>query len=234
MQPKNIVSHDDWVEARKALLAREKEFTRARDAISAARRELPWEKVETAYAFDGPEGRQTLDELFDGREQLMTYHFMLGPGWEVGCPSCSYLADQVEPAVVHLAARDVSFVAISSAPLDQIEAFRKRMGWNFKWLSSADTSFNRDFHVSFSQDEVDDGETYYNYRVGQFPATEAPGLSVFAKGDDGAVYHTYSTYGRGLDMFLTAYNYLDHAPKGRDEQDLPFSMAWVRHHDSYE
>ena len=234
MKPEKIVSHADWLAARKDLLAKEKEFTRARDAISAARRDMPWESVEAAYVFDGPAGTRTLSDLFDGRDQLMVYHFMKGPGWEAGCPSCSYLADHFDPAVIHLAQRDVSLVAVSRAPLAEIEPFRRRMGWTFPWYSSSGCDFNRDYHVSFTQEEIDGGEVYYNYERTGFPATEAPGLSVFALGDDGAVYHTYSTYGRGLDMFLTTYHFLDHAPKGRDEDGLPFSMDWVRLHNSYD
>lgn len=233
MQPKKVVSRKEWLDARMALLAREKEFTRARDAISAARRDMPWERVEEDYAFEGPDGPRSLSDLFDGREQLMVYHFMLGPGWEAGCPSCSFLADHFEPAVVHLAARDVTLAAVSSAPLAEIEAFRRRMGWAFAWLSSAGASFNRDYDVSFSPEEIDGGEVWYNYRQTAFPMTEAPGLSVFAKGDGGEIYHTYSTYGRGLDMFITAYHFLDHAPKGRSERGLAYPMEWVRHHDRY-
>lgn len=233
MQPTNIVSPEEWVTARRDFLAKEKAFTKARDDLSTARRELPWVRVEKDYVFGALGGEKSLDDLFDGRDQLMIYHFMLGPGWKQGCPSCSYLADQFDPAVIHLANRDVSLVSVSRAPLDEIEVFRKRMGWTFPWVSSFGNDFNRDFNVTFDQAEIDAGETYYNYKVTQFPEQEAPGLSVFAKGDDGAIYHTYSTYARGLDIFITAYNFLDHAPKGRDESDLPYSMAWIRHHDRY-
>jgi predicted dithiol-disulfide oxidoreductase (DUF899 family) len=233
MKPNTALSHDDWTAARKALLEKEKEFTRARDALSAARREMPWEKIDKDYVFDAKDGQRSLADLFDGRDQLMNYHFMLGPGWEQGCPSCSYLADHYDPAVIHLAQRDVSLVSVSRAPIGEIETFRKRMGWNFPWVSSFGSDFNFDYQASFGQAEMDAGEMYYNYRTTTFPASEAPGLSIFARGDDGAVYHTYSTYGRGLDIFITAYNYLDHAPKGRDEQDLTHGMSWVRHHDRY-
>lgn len=234
MKPAKIVSGEDWLAARTALLEREKEFTRARDELSAARRALPWVRIEKDYVFAAPDGEKSLADLFDGRDQLMIYHFMLGPDWEQGCKSCSYLADHFNPAVIHLAHRDVSFVSVSRAPIEKIEEFRKRMGWTFPWVSSHETDFNWDFNVSFEQAELDAGKTYYNYAVTRFPESEAPGLSVFARGDDGAVYHTYSTYGRGLDIFITAYNFLDHAPKGRDEQDLPYGMDWVRHHDRYE
>ena len=234
MQPSKIVSRQEWLDARIAFLDREKEFTRARDDLSAARRALPWVRVEKEYVFQSADGEKTLADLFDGRDQLMIYHFMLGPGWKQGCKACSYLADHFDPAVIHLAHRDVSFVSVSRAPLDQIAPFKERMGWTFPWVSSFGTDFNWDFNVSFEQAAVDAGETHYNYRLTRFPETEAPGLSVFAKDEDGHVYHTYSTYGRGLDIFISAYNFLDHAPKGRDEQDLPYGMDWVRHHDRYE
>ncbi len=229
-----IVSHEDWTEARKALLAKEKKLTRQRDALSRARRELPWERVEKAYTFDGPEGRESLAELFAGRSQLIVYHFMLGPGWQEGCKSCSFLTDHFEPAVVHLAHRDVTMIAVSKAPLAEIEAFRERMGWAFKWVSSFENAFNSDYHVSFSEDELARGEVYYNYAMTKFPGTEAPGLSVFLKDGDGQIFHTYSCYARGLDPLITAYNYLDLVPKGRDEDGLSFTMEWVRLHDSYE
>jgi len=234
MKPSHIVSPPEWLDSRIAFLEKEKAFTRARDELSAARRALPWVRVEKDYVFVSPDGEKSLANLFDGRDQLMIYHFMLGPDWKQGCKACSYLADHFNPAVIHLAHRDVSFVSVSRAPLDQIEPLKKRMGWTFPWVSSFGSNFNWDFKVSFEQTEVDAGETHYNYRRTGFPETEAPGLSVFAKGDDGAVYHTYSTYGRGLDIFITAYNFLDHAPKGRDEDGLPYGMDWVRHHDRYE
>ncbi len=234
MTPHNIVSHEEWVEARKDFLAREKEFNRMRDKLSAARRELPWERVEKDYVFDGPDGKVSLQELFDGRSQLIVYHFMFGPDWPEGCPSCSLLADHYEPAGVHLKQRDVTMVTISKAPLDKIEAFRERMGWEIKWLSSLENDFNRDYHVSFTPEEQATQDVYYNYQMGGFPMTEAPGVSVFAKGDDGAIYHTYSSYARGLDMFLGVYHLLDIVPKGRDEAALPFPMNWVRHRDRYD
>jgi predicted dithiol-disulfide oxidoreductase (DUF899 family) len=232
MPTQEVVSHEDWVEARKALLAEEKAFTRQRDALSRARRALPWERVEASYVFDGPDGEETLADLFADKGQLIVYHFMLGPGWQEGCKSCSFLADHFDPAVVHLAHRDVTLLAVSRAPYAEIAAFKERMGWRFKWVSSFGTAFNQDYHVSFSEDALQAGEVYYNYAMTQFPSTEAPGLSVFRK-DGGEIFHTYSCYARGLDMLITAYNYLDLVPEGRDEQDLAFTMEWVRLHDSY-
>ena len=230
MQPHQVVSQAEWLAARKALLAKEKEFSKQRDALGAARRELPWVKVEKSYAFDGPQGRETLADLFGGKSQLMVYHFMLGPGWAAGCPSCSFLADHFDGAAIHLAQRDVSFVVVSRAPLAEIAAYKKRMGWKFKWVSSYGSDFNHDFHVSFTPEEKETAE--YNHVKSGFPSEEAPGLSAFIK-QDGAVYHTYSTYARGLDMFIGAYHFLDVAPKGRDEGALPWSMAWVKRHDEY-
>ena len=229
-----VLPHDKWVEARKTLLDKEKAFTRARDELTAQRLALPWEKVEKSYSFVGPDGAESLADLFDGRSQLVVYHFMFGPGWDEGCKSCSFLADHFEPAVVHLNARDVSLVAVSRAPLEELEPYRKRMGWKFKWLSSHGTDFNEDFHVSFSQDDIDAKRAYYNYNTRAFPSTEGPGVSVFYQDGDGAIYHTYSAYERGLDMFITAYNYLDIVPKGRDEKGLSYTMEWVRRHDEYD
>jgi predicted dithiol-disulfide oxidoreductase (DUF899 family) len=226
-----VVSQDEWLAARKALLAKEKEFTTARDALSKQRRDLPWVKIEKNYVFDRPGGKETLTDLFGGKNQLVVYHFMLGPGWTAGCPSCSYLADHFDGANIHLAQRDVSLVVVSRAPLAEIEAYQKRMGWKFKWVSSYGTDFNHDFGVSFSKEEMA-GEVDYNYAKGKFPSEEAPGLSAFIK-NDGAVFHTYSAYARGLDILLGTYNFLDMAPKGRDEDALPWSMAWVRRHDEY-
>jgi predicted dithiol-disulfide oxidoreductase (DUF899 family) len=233
MQPHRIVSQEEWLAARKMLLAREKDLTRLRDQLSAERRALPWVKVEKRYVFDGPDGQETLAELFGGRSQLLVYHFMLGPGWEQGCPSCSYLADHIDGANLHLPHRDVTLLAVSRAPLAQIEAFKKRMGWRFKWVSSYRTDFNRDFHVSFTKEELANGKVDYNYDMVE-GHDELPGLSAFRKDEKGQVFHTYSAYARGLDTLIGAYNYLDLAPKGRDEADLPWTMAWVRHHDRYE
>jgi predicted dithiol-disulfide oxidoreductase (DUF899 family) len=234
MQPHKIVPHDEWLAARKAHLADEKAFTRARDALSKKRRELPWEKVERSYLFDGPNGKESLADLFGGKSQLIVYHFMLGPGWEAGCPSCSLLADHFDGMAIHLAQRDVAFVVVSRAPLAEIEKFKKRMGWKFKWLSSFGDDFNFDYQVSASPDEKATGKVTYNYELTTFPSEERPGASVFYKNAAAEVFHTYSTYGRGLDIFIGAYNFLDVAPKGRDEEGLAYGMAWVRHHDRYE
>jgi predicted dithiol-disulfide oxidoreductase (DUF899 family) len=229
-----VVSQEDWLAARRQLLSKEKEFTRLRDRLSTERRELPWVRVEKEYIFDTPDGKATFADLFDGRSQLMVYHFMFGPGWEQGCPSCSFLSDHIDGANWHLPHRDVTLVAVSRAPLAEIDAFKQRMGWRFKWVSSYGNDFNRDYHVSFTPDEMAQGEVYYNYGMGEFPSEEAPGISVFYKNPSGKVFHTYSAYARGLDMLVGAYNYLDLAPKGRDEAALPWTMAWVRHHDRYE
>jgi predicted dithiol-disulfide oxidoreductase (DUF899 family) len=227
-----VVSREDWLIARKELLKKEKEFTRLRDRLSAERRELPWVMVEKNYVFDGPDGKETLSELFEGRSQLMIYHFMFAPGWEQGCPSCSFVSDHIDGANWHLPQRDVTLLAVSRAPLAEIEAFRERMGWRFKWVSSHDNDFNYDFHVSFTKEELAKGKVRYNYDLVE-GYDELPGLSVFYKDENGDVFHTYSGYARGLDMLIGAYNYLDLAPKGRDEAALPWSMAWVRHHDRY-
>jgi predicted dithiol-disulfide oxidoreductase (DUF899 family) len=228
-----VVSPAEWLVARKELLRKEKEFTRLRDELSRQRRELPWEKVEKEYVFDGPNGRETLSDLFGGKSQLMVYHFMFGPEWPEGCPSCSFLADHFDGSVAHLAARDVRLAVVSRAPLPRIEAFKKRMGWRFKWVSSYGNDFNRDYQVSGTKEEIAAGPAYYNYTMQQFPSEERPGASVFYKDEAGNVLHTYSTYSRGLDMLIGAYHWLDMAPKGRDEEGLPHGMAWVRHHDKY-
>jgi len=235
MQPHKVVSHDEWITARKAYLADEKAFSRARDVLARKRRELPWEKVDKNYVFDTPAGKQSLADLFGGKSQLIIYHFMLGPGWEAGCPSCSFLADHFDGAVVHLAQRDVSFVVVSRAPLSEIEAFKRRMGWHFKWVSSFGGDFNSDYQVSFTAQEKAGGKVFYNYEfIESFPSEERPGASVFYKSPMGEIFHTYSTYGRGLDILIGTYHFLDLAPKGRDEDGLAWSMAWVRHHDRYD
>ncbi len=229
-----VLPHAEWLAARKELLTKEKEFTRLRDELSRRRRELPWEKVEKQYVFDGPKGKVTLADLFDGRSQLIVYHFMFGPGWKEGCPSCSFLADNFDGARIHLAQRDAAFAVVSRASLPEIETFKKRMGWRFNWVSSYGSDFNSDYRVSFSKDELGNGKRPYNYGTMDFPAEEGPGLSVFYKDQNGEVFHTYSTYARGLDILLTAYNFLDMTPKGRDEEGMvPHAMAWVRHHDRY-
>ena len=235
MKHNPIVSRDEWLAARQQHLAKEKEFTRLRDELSRQRRELPWVRVEKPYVFEGPHGKETLADLFDGRSQLIVYHFMFGPGWEQGCKSCSFLSDHIDGAVVHLAHRDVTLLAVSRAPLSQIEAFKKRMGWRFKWVSSYENDFNADYHVSFTKDDIARGNVYYNYQERKFPSNEgeAPGASVFYKDEAGDIFHSYSCYARGLDMLVGAYNYLDLVPNGRDEGGLPFTMDWVRHHDRY-
>lgn len=233
MQAHKVVSHHEWIAARRAYLAEEKAFSKARDALAKKRRDLPWEKVEKNYVFDTPDGKQSLANLFGGKTQLIVYHFMLGPGWEEGCPSCSLLADHFDGAVVHLAQRDVAFVVVSRAPLPEIEKFKRRMGWRFKWVSSFGNDFNFDYHVSATPEEKAKGIATYNYEVTEFPSDERPGASVFYRNAAGDVFHTYSTYGRGLDILIGAYNFLDLAPKGRDEAGLSYGMAWVRHHDKY-
>ena len=229
-----IVSHDEWLAARKQHLAREKELTRLRDQVSAERRELPWVKVDKPYAFATADGKRTLAELFDGRNQLVVYHFMLGPGWTEGCKSCSFLADHFDGARVHLAQRDVTLIVVSRAPLAEIQAFQHRMGWQFPWVSSFGSDFNLDYHVSFTSEELARGKVLYNFELTEFPVEEGPGLSVFYRADSGDIYHTYSTYARGLDILVGAYNFLDLVPKGRDEAELSFTMDWVRHHDRYD
>lgn len=229
-----IVSEKEWLAARRELLQAEKEFTQQRDAISAKRRELPWVKVEKNYVFDGPSGKISLAEMFRDKSQLVVYHFMFGPGWEQGCPSCSFLGDHFDGSLVHLNARDIVFSAVSRAPMPQIAAFKQRMGWRFPWVSSNSNDFNFDYHVSFTKEQMAQDKVEYNYTMQAFPSEEAPGLSVFYKNDAGEIFHTYSTYGRGLDILLGAYNFMDMAPKGRDEAGLAHTMAWVRHHDRYD
>lgn len=228
------VDHDEWLRARLELLEEEKAFNRARDALSAKRRALPWERVDSDYAFASEAGTETLSELFDGRSQLIVQHFMYGPGWEAGCKNCSFWADQFDPAVVHLNARDVSFVAVSDAPYAEFAPFKQRMGWTFRWVSAAGCSFSHDYLVHHTPEQIAAGDTFYNYRKGLHYGEHSPGVSVFARGDDGAVYHTYSCYARGLDMLNGAYHLLDLVPKGRDEESLSGPMAWVQLHDSYD
>ena len=230
----SVVSGDRWIAERRKLLAREKELTRLRDEIARERRALPWVRIEKDYVFDGPEGRRTLAELFEGRRQLLVQHFMFAPGWEQGCPSCSFMADHVDGMNVHLAHRDVTFVAVSRAPLAEIERFRRRMGWRFKWVSSHGSDFNRDFGVTFTPQEVAQGKLDYNYGEWPFASEEWPGISAFCQDDTGSVFHTYSTYGRGVEVMMGTYALLDLMPKGRDERDVDHKMEWVRHHDRYE
>ena len=229
-----VVSREPWIAERKTLLAHEKELTRLRDQIARERRALPWERVEKIYVFDTPDGRRTLAELFEGRRQLLVQHFMFAPGWEQGCPSCSFMADHSDGMKVHMAQRDVTLVAISRAPLADIERFRRRMGWQFTWVSSHGTDFNHDYGVSFTPEEQAKGSVHYNYGTRPFQSEELPGISVFVKDDAGAVCRSYSTYGRGVEVMMGTYNLLDLTPKGRAERDVPYKMEWVRHHDRYE
>jgi predicted dithiol-disulfide oxidoreductase (DUF899 family) len=233
VQRPKIVSREEWLAARKALLAKEKELTRRRDELAKERRALPWVKVEKNYIFDSPSGKKTLADLFEGRSQLIIYHFMFGPEWNEGCPSCSFLMDHTDGTLAHLAQRDVSFAAVSRTPIGKIEAFKKRLGWRFPWVSSHGTDFNFDYQASFTKEEMAKGKVYYNFDLVEFPSAEAPGISVFYKDRSGNIYHTYSAYARGTENAVTTYNYLDLVPKGRDEDSLPFTMAWVRHHDRY-
>ena len=242
MNRPNVVTSSEWLAARRELLEKEKELTRARDELAIARRELPWVKIDKDYVFEGPSGKVSLTELFGKRSQLIVYHFMFGPGWQEGCPSCSFLADYFDASIPHLRARDVAFAVVSHAPYAQLAPFKKRMGWEFPWVSSHNTSFNTDYHVSFSAEEVESRKMFYNYENTGKPAPEVPtalfqetpGASVFYKDANGDIFHTYSVYARGLEPALGAYYFLDLVPKGRDEAGLPWPMAWVRHHDKYE
>ena len=224
----------DWLVQRRSLLAREKQLTQLRDQIARERRALPWVRLHKTYTFDTPAGPRTLAQLFDGRRQLMVQHFMLAPGWEQGCKSCSFMTDHLEAAQVHLQQRDLTVLLVSRAPLPEIERFRRRMGWNLSWVSSSGNDFNFDFHVSFPPEARVDGEVVYNYGRVAFPQEEAPGISFFAQDDAGDVFHTYSTFGRGVEAMMGTYALLDLSPKGRDEQGLGYTMQWVRHHDRYE
>jgi predicted dithiol-disulfide oxidoreductase (DUF899 family) len=228
-----VVSRDEWLAARTAFLAKEKEFTRLREELSRQRRELPWVRVEKRYVFDGPGGQETLADLFAGRSQLVVYHFMFSPESDAGCKSCSFWADNFDGIDVHLAHRDVSFVAISRAPIEKIEVFRKRMGWRFKWLSSAHTAFNYDYQASFTPEARRNGSAIYNYAPLAMDIGDREGISVFYRDENGDVFHTYSCYARGIDIVNGAYSFLDLVPKGRDEDGHDFRQYWVRYHDSY-
>jgi predicted dithiol-disulfide oxidoreductase (DUF899 family) len=228
-----IATREEWLTARLRLLASEKELTRQRDALARERRALPWLRVAKRYEFDGPDGGVALADLFGGRSQLAIYHFMFGPDWQEGCPSCSFVSDHLDGALAHLAARDVALAVVSRAPIAKIAAFRARMGWRFTWVSSHGSDFNRDFRVSFTPDELAQGAVEYNYVRQEFPSQEAPGLSVFYRDVSGEIFHTYSTYGRGVEPLVGTYAILDLVPRGRDEDHLDFTMAWVRHHDRY-
>ncbi len=232
MSRPEVVSREEWLVARKALLAKEKEATRQRDVLAAERRALPMVRIEKPYVFEGPSGKRTLLDLFDGRRQLIVYHFMFDPSWSEGCKSCSFFADTFNGAILHLRGRDTAFAAISRAPLEKLTAFQRRMGWSFPWYSSAESDFNYDFHVTFPPDDWAAGRTEYNYVVQKFPEPEAPGSSIFLRDGD-EVFHTYSTYARGLDHLIATYNLLDLTPLGRHEESLPYTMSWVRHHDRY-
>jgi predicted dithiol-disulfide oxidoreductase (DUF899 family) len=229
-----VVSHKDWLSARVAFLAREKEFSRQRDELNRQRRSLPWERVEKQYTFDGPQGKETLAGLFAGRSQLLVYHFMFGPDWDEGCPHCSFWADHYEGARLHLPHRDATLVVISRAPFPKLEAYRQRMGWNFKWVSSYGNDFNFDYGVSFTPEQISAGSAVYNYARMTDADDEREGFSAFYKGSSGLIFHTYSTYARGIDLLNTTYNFLDLAPKGRDEDGPEGPQAWVRRHDRYE
>lgn len=228
-----VVSRDQWIAERKALLAQEKALTRLRDRIAAERRALPWTRLAQDYVFDTVDGPRRLSQLFQGRRQLLVQHFMFGPGWEQGCKSCSFMADHLDGMAAHLAQRDITLLAVSRAPLADLQRFRQRMGWQFAWASSNGNDFNRDFHVSFGPEDRSDGAVYYNFHMTAFPQEEAPGISVFYKDDAGEAFHTYSTFGRGVEVMMGAYPLIDLTPKGRDEDGLSYTMAWVRHHDRY-
>lgn len=229
-----VVSHAEWLEARKQFLAEEKDFTRLRDQLSQRRRDLPWERVDKTYVFTGPTGEVTLPELFAGKSQLIVYHFMFDPSDDAGCPHCSFWADNFDGIPVHLKHRDTSFVAISRAPFNKLTAFKQRMGWSFAWFSSFATDFNFDYYASFKPEEMAKGEAYFNYTLGDPGMPNREGISVFYKDEGGAVFHTYSTYARGIDMVNGAYHFLDLTPKGRGEDGREDPQYWVRHHDRYD
>jgi predicted dithiol-disulfide oxidoreductase (DUF899 family) len=228
-----VVSHEDWLQARLELLAAEKDLMRQRDALTRRRMGMPWERVEKPYRFEGPNGALSLADLFDGRSQLIIYHFMYAPDWEEGCKSCSFWADNFNGIAIHLNHRDVTFAAVSRAPLEKINAYKKRMGWSFPWVSSEGGDFNFDYHVSFTPKEIAEDRMYYNYKVQPRGVSDEQGVSVFYKNGKGELFHTYSCYSRGIDMLNAAYQYLDLAPKGRDEDGFSFPMEWVRRHDQY-
>ena len=233
LEEHKIVSENDWVEARKSLLLKEKEFTVLRDKLNQQRRELPWKAVNKEYLFEGPNGKETLTELFDGRSQLIAYHFMFDPSWDAGCPHCSFWADNFDDIIVHLNQRDVTMIVASRAPYSKLAEYEQRMGWDFKWVSSYDSDFDFDFDVSFTPEELDKKEAFYNYNLQDTNSPEREGVSVFYKDPASQVFHTYSAYARGIDMLNVAYHYLDLVPKGRDEEDQEFRQFWVRRHDEY-
>ena len=223
----------DWLSERMTLLSREKEFNQARDALSAARRELPWVLVEKDYQFESTAGQLSLSEMFAGKDQLVVYHFMFGTDWDEGCTSCSFWIDNLNGISPHLAARDTAFALVSKGPLEKLHAYRTRMGWSQPWYSSANTDFNEDYQVTFPKADRDAGDVTYNYRQTQMGMSDMVGISVFAKDKSGKVFHTYSTYSRGVDMLNGAYHILDLTPLGRNEADLPWQMAWLKRHDQY-
>jgi len=227
-----VVSQKEWLTARKRLLAKEKKFSRSRDQLNQQRRELPWVKIEKEYVFDGPDGKETLAELFRDKSQLIIYHFMFGPDWKEGCPHCSFWADHYDSVNLHLGQRDTELAVISRAPWQEIKPFKQRMGWRFKWLSSNQNDFNFDFHVSFTPEEIKSGKLYYNYSSISMKIDEREGVSAFYKDKKGDIYHTYSSYARGIDLLNTTYNFLDLTAKGRDEHP-DNSQDWVRYHDTY-
>jgi len=226
-----IVSRQKWLKARKALLIKEKKFTRAGDQIAQDRQNLPWVKVDQEYVFNGPNGRETLEQLFGKKSQLIVYHFMFGPKWKDGCPHCSFWADHYDAMLPHLGARDTSFAVISRASFAEIKPFKKRMGWGFKWVSSNRNNFNYDYNVSFTSEDIKNKRVFYNYVTGDMPMTDREGISIFFKDKKGDIFHTYSTFARGIEIVNTTYRFLDLLPKGRDEQGR--GQFWVRYHDKY-
>lgn len=228
-----VVTPEQWLDKRVELLHKEKELTRLRDELSKARRDLPWVKLDKDYWFDGQHGSIPLSQLFGDKSQLIVHHFMFGPESDEGCPSCSFWSDNLNDSIIHLMQRDVNVVAVSRAPIEKLLSYRDRMGWRFNWVSSLNNTFNQDFHVSFDEKARENGKVFYNYHYTEFNNDEAPGISIFYKDEEGNIFHTYSCYARGLDMLNTAYHYLDLLPKGRDEDSLPFSMAWLKRKDEY-
>ena len=229
-----VVSKEEWLQARKAHLTKEKEFTKLRDQLSQERRELPWVKVDKTYQFEGPDGPESLSELFNGRSQLLVYHFMFGVDWEEGCPSCSFWADNYNGTDIHLSHRDITLVVVSTAKLNKLNAYKERMGWSFKWVSAFGSDFNHDYQVTSTPEEIAQSETFYNFEKIKSDSEERQGLTIFYKDEAGDIFHTYSTYGRGMDMLNGAYHHMDLTPKGRDEAELPWTMAWLRRHDQYD
>lgn len=234
MEVHKTVSRDEWLDARRALLAKEKELLHAKEALRRETRALPWVKVDKSYMFDGPNGKETLSDLFAGRSQLIVKHFMLGPGWKQGCIGCSFGADQVDGSIVHLINHDVMFIAVSRAPYPEIAAFHKRMGWKFKWVSSFGSDFNFDYHVSFTEEDKKRGKAFYNFETMDYMGDEMPGYSVFYKDEAGDIFHTYSTFARGTELVGGVYGFLEVTPKGRNEPPGGNLTDWVRYHDKYE